>query len=392
MTFKEKNSDVTKGEYPRMMFDLFRYFLFILDRFFPKTENLLLFPVKNEQGYRDNLRFFHVAASKHPELDCVVLCYQRGEWNEEGIVFFHSLKGLLYWLRARMIVIHHGSRGIPYANSIDFNRRKLINLWHGIPLKGIGFTAKNIDKDKGQLKKEFDTYWANICSSELDQLAMQSSFRLPRQKIWITGLPRNDMLLQEENELAIDLQEESTWLRGKLQNRKMILYMPTWRRKDEDSPEFTEEQCRNLSKMLKFHDAVFCVKKHPNAPPLVFDGMEVLDVSESPCREVGTLLRHAHILVTDYSSVWVDYLLLNRPMVSYCYDLKSYINDQGMLYNYDSVFPGQLNLTFESFLSELQKAMNGDFNEKQTQMKRLFHKYTDGKNSQRVCNYLLDAI
>jgi CDP-glycerol glycerophosphotransferase (TagB/SpsB family) len=63
-----------------------------------------------------------------------------------------------------------------------------------------------------------------------------------------------------------------------------------------------------------------------------------------------------------------------------------------MLYNYDSVFPSQLNLTFESFLSELQKAMNGDFNEKQTQMKRLFHKYTDGKNSQRVCDCLLDAI
>ena len=99
MTFKEKNSDVTKGEYPRVMFDLFRYFLFILDRFFPKTENLLLFPVKNEQDYRDNLRFFHVAASKHPEFDCVVLCYQKGEWSEGEVIFFHTMKGLLTWLR-----------------------------------------------------------------------------------------------------------------------------------------------------------------------------------------------------------------------------------------------------------------------------------------------------
>ncbi len=70
--------------------------------------------------------------------------------------------------------------------------------------------------------------------------------------------------------------------------------------------------------MLERHDAVFCVKKHPNIPALTFDGMEVLDVSESLCREVGTLLRHAHVLVTDYSSAWIDYLLLNRPVVNYC--------------------------------------------------------------------------
>ena len=390
MTFKEKNSDVTKGEYPRVMFDLFRYFLFILDRFFPKTENLLLFPVKNEQGYRDNLRFFHVAASKHPEFDCVVLCYQKGEWSEGEVIFFHTMKGLLTWLRARMIVIHHGWADVPYSGSMDFHRRKLINLWHSISLKGIGFMSRNVDKR--QFKKQFNTYKAVVCSSELDQLAVQASFRLPQKRIWPTGLPRNDMLIQKENDLPIDLQEESVWLQEKLQNQKMIMYMPTWRRKPEDSPEFSRKQCRKLSEMLKLNDAVFCVKRHPNTPSLIFDGMEFLDVSESPCREVGTLLRRADVLVTDYSSVWLDYLLLDRPVVSYCYDLESFINERGMLYNYGSIFPGKLNLTFESFLSELQKAMNGGPSKKQMQVKRLFHMYIDGKNSQRICERLLDEL
>ena len=84
--------------------------------------------------------------------------------------------------------------------------------------------------------------------------------------------------------------------------------------------------------------------------------------------------------------------LSTNTINAYWLDLKSYIDNQGMLYNYGSVFPGQLNLTFESFLSDLQKTMNGGFNEKQAQVKRLFHKYTNGKNSQRVCDCLLDAL
>jgi len=67
---------------------------------------------------------------------------------------------------------------------------------------------------------------------------MQASFRLPRQRVWTTGLPRNDMLLQAENDLAPDLREESAWLEAKLQGRKMVLYLPTWREELEDFTEF----------------------------------------------------------------------------------------------------------------------------------------------------------
>ena len=373
-------------------FDLFRYFLFVLDRFFPKRENMLLFPVRNRQEFRDNLRFFHESASQNPKFDCVILCYQKGKWNREGVIFFHSLKGILAWLGARMIVIHHGRGDIPFSSSINFRRRKLINLWHCIPVKGIGYTAR--DKDERKLEQEFKTYKAIICSSKLDQLATQKSFRLPKHRVWVTGLPRNDMLLREENDLPSDLQEESAWLHGKLQGRRMVLYLPTWREELEDFTEFTREQCHKLGEMLKRHDAVFCVKKHPNTQALIFDGMEVLDISKSPCREVGTLLRHAHTLVTDYSSVWIDYLLLDRPVVSYCYDLESYMKNRGLLYNYEYIFPGKLNLTFESFLAELQKAITdtGIPSKKQLRVKCLFHKYIDGTNSQRVCDCLISEL
>ena len=57
-------------------------------------------------------------------------------------------------------------------------------------------------------------------------------------------------------------------------------------------------------------------------------------LSECPSQEVGLFLRKADILVTDYSGVWIDFLLLDRPIVSFCPDLVHYKENRGFLYDY----------------------------------------------------------
>ena len=91
-------------------------------------------------------------------------------------------------------------------------------------------------------------------------------------------------------------------------------------------------------------------------------------------------------MVTDYSSVWVDYLLLSRPIVSYCYDLESYMKDPGFIYNYELVFPEKINITFESFLSDLKRALSGKINNRQNKLKHIFHDNINGQNSERICD------
>ena len=111
----------------------------------------------------------------------------------------------------------------------------------------------------------------------------------------------------------------------------MVLYMPTFRDHRESSSIFTNDECLQLKKLLKTHNAIFCVKKHPNDLTLTFEEIDVFDIADSPIIEVGTLLRRADILITDYSSVWVDYLVMNKPIVSYCYDMKLYLKERGLL-------------------------------------------------------------
>ena len=375
MIFKEsKTTDI--------LFDLFKSFLSLLDKFFPKDDKILLFPIRDKDDFKDNMRFCYESVRESSKFNCVLLCYSKDSFNHKRFISFHSFQGILYWMRARSIFIHHGTGDIPYFDSIDFHRRKLINLWHGIPLKGIGFTDSKADV--GKLKKEFKLYTGVICSSKLDQLAMKSSFGLPNEKIWITGLPRNDSLIQETNTLPNDLIKELEWIQEKVGDKQMILYMPTWRQ-NSSNDIFSKEECAKLNQFLNDNNAVLALKNHPNTEPFNFRGIDIIDISNSPCKEVSVLLRNADILVTDYSSVWVDYLLLDRPIVSYCYDFDSYKEDPGFIYDYENIFPEKINLTFESFLSNLEKSLEkGSISEKQKRLKHLFHENLDGKNSERI--------
>lgn len=47
------------------------------------------------------------------------------------------------------------------------------------------------------------------------------------------------------------------------------------------------------------------------------------------------------LLITDYSSIYLDYLLLDRPIVFFAYDLEHYVErDRALYFTYESMTPG----------------------------------------------------
>ena len=210
--------------------------------------------------------------------------------------------------------------------------------------------------------------------------------------MWLTGLPRNDLLLFSDDQISKDLKKGSNWLDDKMGQKVMVLYMPTWRDNIDDNPTFSEEEIAQLKLLLESKNAVLGVKIHPNAPPINFGSLQIVDLSESPCPEVGIFLRKADVLITDYSSVWVDFLLLDRQIVSYCPDLSNYQETRGFLYDYSSVFPGRVNETFDSFLKQLEVSLSNPIDSKQGRIKHLFHEFLDSKNSERVSKKILSRL
>lgn len=373
-----------------ILFNSFQLILKILDSLFPKSDNTIIFPLDSYKDYKDNKRFLFDSLSKFKKVDCVILFLSKQDVTSTIHVNFYTLKGLIYWLRSRYIVIDHGTSDIPFSHSIDYRRRRLVNIWHGISLKNLGYRMKN--QDISSLESEFEKYDSMICSSTLDSLAMQSCFKKTERNMWLTGLPRNDLLLFSDDQISKDLKKGLKWLDDKMGQKVMVLYMPTWRDNIDDNPTFSEEEIAQLKLLLESKNAVLGVKIHPNAPPINFGSLQIVNLSESPCPEVGIFLRKADVLITDYSSVWVDFLLLDRQIVSYCPDLSNYQETRGFLYDYSSVFPGRVNETFDSFLKQLEFSLSNPIDSKQERIKHLFHEFLDSKNSERVSKKILSRL
>ena len=373
-----------------ILFDTFQFFLKVLDSLFPKSDNTIIFPLDSYKEYSDNRRFLFDSLSKSQEIDCIILFFNKENIVNKRYVNFYTLKGIIYWLRARCIVISHGTADIPFSHSIDYRRRRLVNIWHGISLKNLGYRMKN--QNISSLELEFEKYDSMICSSTLDSLAMQSCFKKAERNMWLTGLPRNDLLFFNDSQISDDLKNGLNWINDQLNQRKMVLYMPTWRDDKFHNPKFNEREIAKLKLLLKSENAVLAVEIHPNAPPIDFGSLPIVNLSECPCPEVGLFLRKADVLITDYSSVWVDFLLLDRQIISYCPDISNYKKTRGLLYDYDLVFPGKINVTFESFLKELKISFSTSIISKQIRIKHLFHAFLDGKNSERVSKKILSSL
>ena len=373
-----------------ILFDTFQFFLKVLDSLFPKSDNTIIFPLDSYKDYKDNRRFLFDSLSKFQGIDCVILFFNKENIVNKRHVNFYTLNGIIYWLRARYIVIDHGTTDIPFSHSLDYRRRRIVNVWHGIPLKNLGYRIKG--QDEFSLELEFEKYDSMICSSTLDSLAMKSCFKKTEKSMWLTGLPRNDFLLFSEDQISKDLKKGLQWLDDKMEQKSMVLYMPTWRDNVDYNPKFSEEEIAKLKSLLESNNAILGIKIHPNAPSINFSSLPIINLSESPCPEVGVFLRKADVLVTDYSSVWVDFLLMDRPIVSYCPDFSNYEETRGFLYDYSLVFPGRVNETFDSFLKQLEVSLSNPIDSKQTRIKNLFHKFLDGNNSDRVSRKILSRL
>jgi CDP-glycerol glycerophosphotransferase (TagB/SpsB family) len=267
-------------------------------------------------------------------------------------------------------------------------RHIIINLWHGIPVKTISLAQPRY---KGLQRKFLNPFYTRcdylISSSDIDRLAMSASMMHNFNDVWVTGLPRNDYLSKSEV-LPQDLQAEETALLDRLDGRKLLIYAPTFREwEDVSNPLSDPENLQELTQALREQGFVLGLRLHPMDSSLKIDGQgDMLDCGGDRFSNPQVVLRHTSCLVTDYSSIWTDFLLTGRPIVGFVYDYERYMAERAMLYDLEKVFPGQLNKTFDGFLQDVRAAMGRDQDRSdQYQFSRkLFFKYLDSRATQRV--------
>lgn len=243
---------------------------------------------------------------------------------------------------------------------LNLGRQGIIefNSWHGTPLKKMGDDIHCATPSLSNKKSPVVTYYCS--QSDYDREIFSRFFKTDIENIIISDLPHNDVLLQPAD-------EKVKALKAKLnipEDKKVILYAPTYREFNRDAlnccyikpPIDMEKWQRELS-----DDYVLLFRAHYEIVNVlcVTDNEFVRDVSNYPI--LTDLFLISDMLISDYSSTYFDYSILERPLLCFAYDYEEYQTKRGLYIKLEDFMPSgsRVNLDEDSLIDEI-KSMDYD--------------------------------
>lgn len=241
------------------------------------------------------------------------------------------------------------------------------------------------------------TYDCCITTSLLASQIIAHTYSMPLHKFQVLGFSRNDNLLSnEKNEKLENFIKQS----ADYPIKRVILYTPTHRDYERDihtnvrSILGFEVNCQKLSALLKQYNALIICKVHSrqNTEALrkeLPDGV-VLHIP-NPYYGLCELMQYSDCLITDYTSAYFDYLLLDRPVLFNFYDFDKYRKSRGFSFDpLNSIIAGDVFTDENSFYDRLKAFLEGEdkWKKQRIWVKKLVHKYTDTQSSQRIYDFV----
>lgn len=381
--------------------------IYCLSYLSPRSEKIWAFGT--ERNFTDNFKylFLHVANNKKDKVKAVWISQNKklakhlkkegynGYWNR-------SFRGVYYTLRAKNFFVNENSSDINFWLS---GGAKKIALYHAMPFKKVGYDAKkgkysDFLEPKG-IKKiilkllipwGFEKKDFIIATSPIFQKIMASAFRVDENKVIITGSPRNDVFFNEikNSDLGNDKSVFQRIRNFKSQGKKIVFYLPTWRDTGGDPLAEANFNLSALKKFLNLNNAVFMAKFHirTDASQEHWQKLNSEEFLFLPSNtDIYQILPHADILITDYSSVFFDFLLIDRPIIFFPYDFQKYIaKDRELYFDFNEFTPGPKVYNFNELLSQLQRLLKGKdgYGQQRKKIKNLCFSYVDGNSSERI--------
>jgi CDP-glycerol glycerophosphotransferase len=295
-----------------------------------------------------------------------------------------SLRGVWLGARAGAVVFTH-SLGDFAPVRFPSDRTRLLNVWHGMPIKRISTQDPKFAARKhaaGNLR-EMARYEAMFVTSGAMAELFRITFGLPLDRIHRTGQPRTDVILAGQR---LDL--DARYTPALPPHRRKILYCPTWR---EGTPvrlfPFADADRAALNAALAELDAVMFVRTHPNdTGRLTARDDRLVPLQGDVLSEITDALSAFDCLVTDYSSVYYDYLLLDRPTVFLPYDLAEYAEAPGFYLPFEQIAAGPCPDTQAGFIAALREALDtpSAHAERRAEVARLVYDFVDADATRRV--------
>lgn len=356
----------------------------------PKKKNRIFF--YSNLGFRDNVKamfdyLLSVGADREYEIICSLNDYTLYKTEYPTVHFVSNKMGVFYFLRSRFTFYSFGKYPIkPGKNQI------VVNLWHGMPLKRIG----NMEEKLKQIDYNFFTYV--LATSPFFADIMQKVFSCESEQILLCGQPRNDILFAkvsaQRTEELWNLGKDRQKIKGSVfEQAHKIVWLPTYREQEEREvlPTIKMRDLDKLQGLLEKTESCLFIKLHPlqKYEPQEMTYNRIFFYTQADMKEYDLyeILSTADALITDYSSVYFDYMMLNRPIGFMVGDMTAYEGERGFVFEKPSEYmPGMKIRDYDELACFIKEAAEGEdiYKLQRERVNKVVNVYNDGENAERI--------
>ena len=269
----------------------------------------------------------------------------------------------------------YGTKSTPGKNELD--NKKMMDIY-----KNIRTRIKNVVT----LSERDSTYY--LRSEELDKVAPANYMPL--------GLPRNDMLFDQE---YVSTCREKFDSKHNTKGKKILVFCPTWRGYEiEKAFPINQEDWIKFDKFMGENNWKMIYRPHYLERLIddkVFDNMKniiTMDFDEEMSTQ--SILAVSDMLLTDYSSIYVDYLVLNRPICFLPYDRVQYEEKRGLAIDFEKEedTPGPKLTNIDDLIDYIKNGDNDKYIDIREAAQKNFYHYLDGNSCKRVWDLILSLV
>ncbi|RKI43888.1 hypothetical protein D7V86_01870 [bacterium D16-51] len=346
----------------------------------PRDKKLWLFGSTFGRRFADNPKYFYLYLSQRKEslgIRPIWITHEQKivellENNGYEAYYCYSLKGIWYACRGKVYLFDNYSKDINFWLSGGAIK---INLWHGVGNKRINYDnqhdkvrhPKNILEKIRYFPRRLSDEKPNhyiLATSPMMCRIFARAFQVSKGHVIEAGYPRNDYILGEEIENVFSREERKAFNqihKWKSAGKKVVMYMPTFRESEVLFSSVMDME--NFNRFLSQNNILFLTKLHPKSKLKREFGQQVFEniLNLNADMDSYIFLKQADVLVTDYSSVYSDYMLLDRPVIAFWYDYKEYTeNTRDSYFDFDKYMPEIRAKNFEELKKALECALSED--------------------------------
>ncbi|MBT8181236.1 MAG: CDP-glycerol glycerophosphotransferase family protein [Eudoraea sp.] len=367
--------------------------IYLIAKIIPKKKGLYIIGSNLGRHFADNPKYYYLQNYSERNLDrqksLIWISKNRkivDELNSKGLpaTYLYTLKGIWTVIRAETAFISHQLKDI---NGPLMGGATIVQLWHAMALRKVGYGGDwHITTLSGKFKNFTSKWLPYAYYMTCDKLLVpcekakensiepfSKSFRNGEiaQNMFLARQPRT-VCFEEDFLLTENLFPEKKMLNSLSEQYNLIIsWLPTQRRQlgktIVDVIEDSQLDLNKLDEFCKKHNYIFVIKAH------FLDYKEATDLTLKldnilvyPHADPYPLLRFSNVLITDYSSVFFDFLLVNRPIIFMAYDLEEYEQKVKFYYEYEKLEIGPICKTWDMVLDHLVNLDNNEdaFSEK----------------------------